>query len=216
MSHIDLFDRISWPDAFVGGALCLDFCNTVESPGTEEFVERLSSYTALLEWCVATGCMIAATAQKLSALAKRQTSEAARVAADAIRMREELYCVFSALETRNTATVPVTSLNSWLDSLPALPSLQANRNGNYLFTLAGRSLLEPLWPILWSSVAMLTSDNIYRLGRCHASPCRYLFVDTSRNGTRQWCSSATCGNRQRVRRAYRAARFRSGAKVRHR
>jgi predicted RNA-binding Zn ribbon-like protein len=215
MNHIDLFDSVSWPDAFVGGALCLDFCNTVQSPGTAEFVERLSSYTALLEWCVATSSMIVATAQKLAALAKRQAAEARRVAADAVRMREELYRLFSAIEARSVSSVPVTSLNSRLDSLPALPSLHATRTGNYLFSLPGRSLSEPLWPVLWSSVALLTSDDIHRLGHCHAPPCRYLFVDLSRNRTRQWCSSAICGNRQRVRRAYRAARFRSGAKAPH-
>jgi predicted RNA-binding Zn ribbon-like protein len=192
--------------------LCLDFCNTVDSPGTDKSADRLSSYAALLRWCAATSCVVAATAQRLAALAKRHAAEAALVAADAVRMREELYRLFSAIEARNDSSVPLTALNSRLDSLPAIPSLQGHAPGEYVFTLPGRSLAEPLWPVLWSSAALLASGDIYHLGRCHAPPCRYLFVDLSRNRTRQWCSSTSCGNRQRVRRAYLAARSRAGAK----
>ncbi|WP_374112184.1 CGNR zinc finger domain-containing protein [Pseudonocardia sp. TRM90224] len=38
-----------------------------------------------------------------------------------------------------------------------------------------------------------------RLRACAAPDCAFLFVDTSRPGTRLWCAEARCGNRQRVR-----------------
>ena len=39
-----------------------------------------------------------------------------------------------------------------------------------------------------------------RIGRCDDRDCGWVFVDTSRAGSRRWCSSDDCGNRHRVRR----------------
>ncbi|GGZ02106.1 CGNR zinc finger domain-containing protein [Streptomyces nitrosporeus] len=44
-----------------------------------------------------------------------------------------------------------------------------------------------------------------RLRRCEAPDCRYAFADLSRNRSRRYCSSRTCGNRLHVA-AYRARR----------
>ena len=43
-------------------------------------------------------------------------------------------------------------------------------------------------------------DHAGRLKLCDNDQCRWLFIDRSKNHSRQWCESATCGNRQRVRR----------------
>jgi hypothetical protein len=47
-----------------------------------------------------------------------------------------------------------------------------------------------------------------RLRRCANPRCGWLFVDESRNQSRHWCSSRTCGNRDRVNRHRRARRAR--------
>jgi predicted RNA-binding Zn ribbon-like protein len=44
-----------------------------------------------------------------------------------------------------------------------------------------------------------------RLRRCEAPDCRRAFVDLSRNRSRRYCDSRTCGNRLHVA-AYRARR----------
>ena len=44
-----------------------------------------------------------------------------------------------------------------------------------------------------------------RLRRCEAPDCRFAFVDLSRNRSRRYCDSRTCGNRLHVA-AYRARR----------
>lgn len=43
-------------------------------------------------------------------------------------------------------------------------------------------------------------DHAGRLKLCENDQCRWVFLDRSKNRSRQWCESATCGNRQRVRR----------------
>ena len=44
-----------------------------------------------------------------------------------------------------------------------------------------------------------------RLSRCSADDCALVFYDSSRGGTRRWCSMQRCGNRAKVR-AHRARR----------
>jgi predicted RNA-binding Zn ribbon-like protein len=50
-----------------------------------------------------------------------------------------------------------------------------------------------------------------RLRRCDDHGCGWLFLDTTRNHSRRWCSSTDCGNRDRARRHY--ARNRTGARA---
>lgn len=44
-----------------------------------------------------------------------------------------------------------------------------------------------------------------RLKVCWETTCRWAFLDTSRNRSRNWCSMSSCGNRTKTR-AYRARR----------
>ena len=41
-----------------------------------------------------------------------------------------------------------------------------------------------------------------RIKRCENPACVLWFFDTTRNGTRRWCSMAVCGNRMKARRHY--------------
>ncbi|MDQ0989848.1 CGNR zinc finger domain-containing protein [Streptomyces sp. V3I7] len=50
-----------------------------------------------------------------------------------------------------------------------------------------------------------------RLRRCEAPDCRHAFVDLSRNRSRRYCDSRTCGNRLHVA-AYRARRKEAAAR----
>jgi predicted RNA-binding Zn ribbon-like protein len=68
--------------------------------------------------------------------------------------------------------------------------------------LPGKALDEPLWPVLWSLTALLSSEDGGRVGSCRAEGCGWFFVDESPNRSRMWCSSDVCGNRERARRAY--------------
>ncbi|OON82149.1 CGNR zinc finger domain-containing protein [Streptomyces tsukubensis] len=52
---------------------------------------------------------------------------------------------------------------------------------------------------------IVVADERERLRRCEAPDCRRAFVDLSRNRSRRYCSSRTCGNRLHVA-AYRARR----------
>lgn len=59
---------------------------------------------------------------------------------------------------------------------------------------------------------IVVSGEQERLRRCEAPDCRRAFVDLSRNRSRRYCDSRTCGNRLHVA-AYRARRKEADAEV---
>jgi predicted RNA-binding Zn ribbon-like protein len=64
-----------------------------------------------------------------------------------------------------------------------------------------------LWPIVLSAAELLTSTELSNIKQCAGEGCDWLFLDTSRNHLRRWCTMDECGNRAKMRRRY--ARFRS-------
>jgi predicted RNA-binding Zn ribbon-like protein len=57
-----------------------------------------------------------------------------------------------------------------------------------------------LGPIVWRAVELLETGPLDRVKECPADDCGWLFLDTSKNRSRQWCSMQTCGNVSKVRR----------------
>ncbi len=56
-----------------------------------------------------------------------------------------------------------------------------------------------------SSVVLSIQGKLARVKLCGGDDCRWAFYDSSRNGSRQWCSMEVCGNRQKAR-TYRSRR----------
>src|SRR5690349_17566087 len=59
----------------------------------------------------------------------------------------------------------------------------------------------PEWRVPWtcaSRLAELLQTHGERVRACANADCVLWFLDTSRPGTRRWCSMATCGNRDKA------------------
>src|SRR4051812_25601972 len=71
---------------------------------------------------------------------------------------------------------------------------------------AGRTNARPhqaLGSLARDAVRLFGPDIGGRIRECSAEDCRLVYLDTSRSGTRRWCSMQRCGNRAKVR-AHRA------------
>ena len=58
------------------------------------------------------------------------------------------------------------------------------------------------WEVARDAVALLDGPDRGALKQCPGETCGWLFVDGTRNHSRQWCDSRMCGNRARARRYY--------------
>jgi predicted RNA-binding Zn ribbon-like protein len=62
-------------------------------------------------------------------------------------------------------------------------------------------LSDPAWGPAWLAARNyleLLGPAHDRIRSCAHESCVLHFLDTSRNGTRRWCSMATCGNRAKA------------------
>ena len=117
---------------------------------------------------------------------------------DAVR---GLRAALRAIWTAEQVEVATGRLNALFASLRATPQVNADGASQVTLTLlpnAGSTLLERL--ALASAMEMVTLLQQYgqtRLRACDAAPCRDVFVDTSRNHTRRFCSER-CANRYNI------------------
>lgn len=61
-------------------------------------------------------------------------------------------------------------------------------------------LSAALSTIARDAIDLISGVNADRIRECAAPDCAFLFLDTSRPGTRRWCAMNRCGNREHVRR----------------
>lgn len=64
---------------------------------------------------------------------------------------------------------------------------------------ATRPVEAALAAVAGDCIELMGGPEAGRLRECAAVDCAFLFVDTSRAGTRRWCAQNRCGNRQHVR-----------------
>jgi predicted RNA-binding Zn ribbon-like protein len=99
-----------------------------------------------------------------------------------------------------------------LDGLLAALPLRMSLDGPALVPVHG-GVRGALAGVAAAVMATAADGTWPRLKVCHATACRWAFLDTSKNRSRTWCSMRMCGNRTKTR-AYRARRGLSpGAEV---
>jgi predicted RNA-binding Zn ribbon-like protein len=187
------------------GWLCLDFANTAEWHLSEHPTERLTNYAELIAWARSIGLLPDRAAQQLLRAADQHPVEATRVLDRAVALREAIYHIFEAVAGGKSPSADNQSiLNSELSRSMSQSRLVWNK-ANFDWGRQGEDgdLDQILWWVLRSATNLLTSEDIQRVGVCADDRgCGWLFYDTSRNRTRQWCSMRGCGNRAKARRHY--------------
>jgi predicted RNA-binding Zn ribbon-like protein len=97
-------------------------------------------------------------------------------------------------------------LNRWAARAPLAPQLASDGE---LVWVAERPVEATFATIARDAVDLLSGPLAGRIRECGAPDCALLFVDTSRPGSRRWCSTEACGNRVRTH-AYRQRRKERG------
>ncbi len=188
------------PLSILGGALCLDFVNTIDprlEPPQEEF---LPDFAALIDWSAYTGAVGPAQAAALAADAERDPAQAAQVHARAIELREALFKLFRPPRRPGHHTAALSVVNAELRRALAQTELTPTL-GRYQLTPRPTTHLDRiLWPITQSAAELFTSPSLDRIRECDGRGCGWLFLDTSKAGRRRWCSMTVCGNRAKARR----------------
>lgn len=188
----------------VSKELCLNFANTVGDHKGDEPNEHITSYAGLVAWSRHAGIISDRNAKYLAREALRLPGEAKQVLERAIALREAIYRIFSSLSEGGTPQASdIAVLNDALSSAMARARLVLQKD-KFVWNWGREegSLDQMLWPVARSAADLLTSGGLVRVRECANDTCGWLFVDSSKNHSRRWCSMSDCGNRAKARRHY--------------
>jgi predicted RNA-binding Zn ribbon-like protein len=197
-----------WKDGFLflGNHLTLDFLNTrpVLDGGPTELLPDLP---ALLRWYFAAGLLNQLQVADLQQRWGR--SAVARHAMEVMwefreKLRKEVLRWESGGKVHHAF---IDELNQLLAEHPMRTRLKGDgRKPSTELYFEPRNAGDLLAPLAHSTAILFAGENRERVRRC--GQCVLHFMDTSKKGTRRWCSMQLCGNRLKV--AAYAARHRSG------
>jgi predicted RNA-binding Zn ribbon-like protein len=192
---------------FLAGKLCLDFVNSVENRAGSNPEEFLTSYTDFVEWGQHRNLLDGPDADRLLAVAAERSAEAAAAFETALALREALYRVFHSLATGADPDaddlVAVQRLYAEAITHARLRPHEGRYGWEWSLDEADPDPQSLIWPIAFSAVELLTEGERSRIRVC-ANPdgCGWLFFDSSKNGSRRWCSMEGCGSQVKMRRQY--------------
>ena len=183
--------------------LCLDFTDTVDWRTSGHAKDTLDTYAALLEWSRKKGLL---DQKQVNALGREAASDDfAPVLAEAVRLREAIYRIFSSIANKGRAPPrDLEILNEYLAKSLSRMAVKETRGG-YEWGLSCETAPEMmLYQIAESAAMLLTSEDLPRVRECanEEEGCGSLFLDCSKSQTRRWCSMESCGNRAKSRAFY--------------
>ena len=192
--------RNEWVEGFlfVGNHLALDFLNT--KPILENGPQELLGNAAALErWLTASGIV---SSHKDRALVRswRGLRVAEAFVQKLVRFRERLRTAVLRLEG---GLLPgdafVAELNMLLKKYPQRTSLKKHESKLGLNQFFELRQPEDIWtPIASAAAELLSQLDASRIRKCESASCVVHFYDTSKKGSRRWCSMNLCGNRLKV------------------
>lgn len=191
-------NRSDWKDGFLflGNELVLDFLNT-RPVQDDKPTELLPDFGAVLLWFQAADLL---NPEQVARLGRQWqgTTEAQKTTGLMKDLRERWREEILAWEGgRAIRSQTLDELNGLMAMHPMLTKLTKSRAA-YSTTL-WFDVLEPadlIAPLAHSAATLLATGDRKRVRKC--ANCVLHFHDTSKKGTRRWCSMPLCGNRFKV------------------
>jgi predicted RNA-binding Zn ribbon-like protein len=177
----------------IAGRLALDFANLISEAHDVSWHEFVG-------FLVASHVATPQRGERLEALERSEPAAVDAVMLKALRLRECVRAIFSAVEEgREFPRAWAAPINEILRMTEGHDELVAHEDRWRLEFVASEGGLEWLLAAIARSAAELIVEGIAApVRRCANPECRLFFYDDSRTRQRRWCSMAVCGNRHKV------------------
>jgi len=170
---------------FRASRLSLDFCATMVGR-RKDVAEQLNTVDDLARWVE-----LAGIAPFARAGGRVDDLRAARA------LREAMHRLFHARMAGAPFPLKDVALVNAAAAHPTpVPRLSADGRADWIATEAVQSALAA---VARDAIELLTGPHAGRIRECASDDCSYIFLDTSRQARRRWCSIERCGNREHVR-----------------
>jgi predicted RNA-binding Zn ribbon-like protein len=191
-------DHSDWKDGFlfVGNHLALDFLNTRPVQNGEP-TELLPDFSALLRWFQAAELL---STRDVTALQQNwgNSTRAQRTVEAVRKLREKVRKEILAWEQGGFVHhSTVDEINRLMADHPMRTRLKASGSASSTELWFDPRQPEDLFaPLAHSAATLFANVDRRRVRKC--GQCILHFYDTSKKGTRRWCSMQLCGNRLKV------------------
>ncbi len=177
-----------------GGSLCIDFINTVKDRMSRPVDDYFSGFDDFLYWAERLKIINNKQYKSIERNAKRQKEEAGLYFEDAIAYRETLFELFLAISKgKKVAPHILESSNQMFAAyLPYLKLIQHQNKFIENWSFDEGSFKNLLAPVVNDCYELLLSGKTDRIKDC--PKCGWIFLDTTKNGRRRWCTMKTCGS----------------------
>ena len=185
--------------SLVGGALALDFANTVSDRDALAPTEHFQAPRHLVDWAEHAGTIDATAARRLRGALACDGAAAERLLRHGLELRAVIQRIGAAIaHGQPPARADLGALKETARRQMAMAELAAaNESYSFDFTEAPPEAAL-LGPVAWSAIDLLGRARLDRLKQCPGPGCGWLFLDTSKSGARRWCDMSSCGNRAKA------------------
>ena len=198
----------------LGERLCLDFANSIEDPRADEPQDFLFSHGDLVRWGRHVGLVADEQFPGLIAEAQVEPNHGEHQLQIALALRGAITRAFTDIARQEAPAADDLALVQKFYGQALAEARLTPGNGQFQWSWAEAMQLSVqsavLWPVVASAIELLTRDDLRRVKQCSGPHgCDWLFYDTSKNGSRRWCSMEGCGSRAKMRR-YNARKRQNG------
>lgn len=187
---MDMTER--WP-RLVAGDVALDFVNTDVASQGDRSTDVLRSVDEFIAWCAHAGSASTSSVPADWSGRREQT-----FLKDAVDLRSAIRAIVEAIcDQRDPDVAALDTLRSaYADAVDrAAAKLD---DGRLLWAWEPASPHSALSEVIGAAVDLLRNAPVDRLKACPS--CGFVFLDTTRNGSRRWCSMEDCGTQEKMRR----------------
>ena len=163
-------------------------------------MDLIPTYESFLEFAMQLAVISLKDVETL--LTRTSKRESFRTLRRAVDLRETLDCLFRSIAVGSSPSRSCLAKFNHFLADSRIPDFIIRRGSEFVCAPVDLSITSdgPLWPIVDAAASLLTSPTVSA-----SEASRWLFLDNSKNQSRQWCRMKICGNRAKVQR-FRARR----------
>jgi hypothetical protein len=164
-----------------GGCPVFDFTNTISNRNDPDYFDYLLEYDDFIQWINKIGLLPKGKIDAITAFSKSHSRKSVTILQEVINAREVMFRLFSSLSNMRIDVGRTEVTTS--------------------FTVSEKTILkEPLYLLVKNAFDILSTQSFERIKECPT--CKWLFLDTTKNGKRRWCNMQVCGSNDKARRYY--------------
>ncbi len=186
-----------------GGALCLNFVNSVRSRFENPLFEFIVTPEDWLLWIRRVQLYDEVAEQDLREYCNENHGKAISELRRIIKVRELLYRIFRDIaQKEQPLNEDIRVFNKECSFAFRYLNIEINEKleSSVRWSYERSDLLGTLLPLTKSAYELLISDSTVRIKEC--SNCGWLYLDQSKNNSRIWCNMKTCGNTMKIKKYY--------------